>query len=473
MDLTGPGEGAARPESFFISYNKADEAWALWCRWALLGAGYGAMCQATDIRPGHDFVAMMHLALNTNDRLLLVLSPDSLASDFVAAEWGAAFADDPAGRKRKLVGVRVRDCQPGGLLKTRVHIDLVGLADEEAALSRFLDGLLEKPTSANARPRFPNSVAKGGGAVARADGPAFPGGGPRPDAGDGGAKADGCVPNSAAAAKGRAYAKAVADGIAGILEPATAVITHFYAGLDLSVERLQPRVLAEAIAALLVAMTPARTFQVLREARERFEDPGREDPQALNAIRKVVRRVVLLIYDEADLTSLRNAGAAGGGLMLSIPAANETFAEILMARFDDRPPAARNMGPAEWPVGQNAIPLPAEMGPGYLGRFAEVFERHVFEQALGQRDRRLTSETDKRSIANGNIRMRNKRTNGSLYCIVDVPIDEADRPYFEARLTALVKDWPSIHFVRLDDAFERRSRENALLWALKDMLHDG
>jgi TIR domain len=41
---------------FFISYNKADRAWAEWIAWQLEQAGYQTTNQAWDFRPGSNFV---------------------------------------------------------------------------------------------------------------------------------------------------------------------------------------------------------------------------------------------------------------------------------------------------------------------------------------------------------------------------------------------------------------------------------
>ena len=62
----------------------------------------------------------------------MVLSSAYCGSQFGEAEWRAAFAKDPTGEVGLLLPVRVQECQPPGLLASRVYIDLVGL-DEEAA----------------------------------------------------------------------------------------------------------------------------------------------------------------------------------------------------------------------------------------------------------------------------------------------------------------------------------------------------
>jgi hypothetical protein len=104
---------------FFISYTGVDRRWAEWIAWILEEAGYSTCLQAWDFRPGGNFVVEMHTGVQA-ERTIAVLSPDYLDSRFGTAEWAAVFADDPIGEKGKLVPVRVRACDPTGLLKARI-----------------------------------------------------------------------------------------------------------------------------------------------------------------------------------------------------------------------------------------------------------------------------------------------------------------------------------------------------------------
>lgn len=140
---------------FFVSYNRADKAWAEWIAWILEEAGHTAVIQAWDFRPGGNFVLDMQRAAAETDKTLVVLSQDYLNSEFTQPEWAAAFADDPTSLQRKLIPVRVGDCQPGGLLRAIVYVDLVGLEVEEARQA-ILNALPErlKPES---EPVFPKA----------------------------------------------------------------------------------------------------------------------------------------------------------------------------------------------------------------------------------------------------------------------------------------------------------------------------
>jgi hypothetical protein len=55
-------------ERLFISYNKADEAWAEWAAWIFQETGYQVTIQGWHFLPGHNFVYKMNQALAQSDR---------------------------------------------------------------------------------------------------------------------------------------------------------------------------------------------------------------------------------------------------------------------------------------------------------------------------------------------------------------------------------------------------------------------
>ena len=78
--------------NFFISYNQADREWAEWIAWQLEEAGYTTIHQGWDFHPADNFPIKINEALRDSERLIAVLSPDYVTSNFAAAEWAAAFA---------------------------------------------------------------------------------------------------------------------------------------------------------------------------------------------------------------------------------------------------------------------------------------------------------------------------------------------------------------------------------------------
>jgi hypothetical protein len=131
-------------KNFFISYNKADKDWSQWIDWVLRSKNYSTFTQFTDIPWGSDFIVKMDDGLKDSERVILVVSPDSLESGFVKREWSIAMARDPDGTKGLLLPIRVRDCDPSGLLSVQVYLDLVA-KEEAAATTTLWDALAKLP----------------------------------------------------------------------------------------------------------------------------------------------------------------------------------------------------------------------------------------------------------------------------------------------------------------------------------------
>ncbi len=140
---------------FFISYNHRDREWAEWITWELEHAGYICMIQEWDFVPGANFIAQMHYGLLRCRRVVAIVSANYLTSAFVTAEWAAAYADDPDGKRRKLLPIRVEDIQVSGLLRAIVYVDLVGI-DEESARKAILTAAKVDRRKPENSPAFPS-----------------------------------------------------------------------------------------------------------------------------------------------------------------------------------------------------------------------------------------------------------------------------------------------------------------------------
>ena len=132
------GEASPGGWDFFVSYTQADRAWAEWIAWILEEDGRRVLIQAWDFVSGTNWVQSMQAGTRDAARTIAVLSGEYLTSVFGGAEWQAAWASDPAGTGRKLLTVRVADCNRPGLLATVVGVDLFGLS-ETAAKARLRD----------------------------------------------------------------------------------------------------------------------------------------------------------------------------------------------------------------------------------------------------------------------------------------------------------------------------------------------
>ena len=132
--------GGGTPVDFFISYTKADENWAEWIWSELVQAGQVVVAQFNDFGPGADWFKEMDKALMGARRVIGVLSPAYLESDYATAEWQAVLRDDPEGTQRRFVPVMVVRCRPRGMAGAPTRIDLVGV-DEGEARRRLFAGL--------------------------------------------------------------------------------------------------------------------------------------------------------------------------------------------------------------------------------------------------------------------------------------------------------------------------------------------
>lgn len=145
-------EGA--PVDFFISYASEDQTWAEWIAWQIEGEGHSVAVQAWDFEVGQDFLHEMRRYVRTAARVICVLTEAYSRSRMAEAEWRDVFARDPDGRLGLLVPVRVEDCEPPDLLRSRIYIDLVGMA-ESSAQEALLNGLTRGRRRPIRPPGFP------------------------------------------------------------------------------------------------------------------------------------------------------------------------------------------------------------------------------------------------------------------------------------------------------------------------------
>ena len=155
---------------FFISYTQADRAWAEWIAWLLEEDHHRVLIQAWDFVGGSNWVQRMRDGVSGAERTVAVLSPDYLESEFGTAEWAAAWSMDPLSAARKLLTVRVKECDRPDFLGQIVSIDLFGITESAARtrLRRLVAGAMTGRVKPEKSPPFP------GGSRAIAHRPLFP-----------------------------------------------------------------------------------------------------------------------------------------------------------------------------------------------------------------------------------------------------------------------------------------------------------
>jgi hypothetical protein len=153
---------------FFISYSKADLAWAEWVTWQLDNEGYRCLVQFRDFRPGMDFMDRMRSALTRSRQVIALLSSDYMCSEHAQSELNAALRRDPLGRGSLLLPIRVEKCEPQEILEGRIYIDLVGKSPTQAKRD-LLQGVAASrlsfkkpaPSRFSTKPPFPAEGSEG------------------------------------------------------------------------------------------------------------------------------------------------------------------------------------------------------------------------------------------------------------------------------------------------------------------------
>jgi hypothetical protein len=126
----------ALPE-FFISRagaHPADVAMAAKVGQIIEAEGRRVVLQQWDFA-NRNFMERMDAALASGARVVAILTPQYLASDYCAAEWMHALDGDPLNRSSRLIVLRAAECEPNGLLRTIAYWDLAPIRDRDDLLT--------------------------------------------------------------------------------------------------------------------------------------------------------------------------------------------------------------------------------------------------------------------------------------------------------------------------------------------------
>lgn len=154
-DVEGEDDGW----DFFVSYTQTDRAWAEWIAWILEEDGHRVLVQAWDFVPGSNWTQGMQDGVTRAARTIAVLSNNYMKSTFAAAEWQTVWSQDPAGTQRKLITVRVEECERPGFLGPVVGIDLFGRdeARAKAILRQAVASAIQGHAKPGSQPRYPGN----------------------------------------------------------------------------------------------------------------------------------------------------------------------------------------------------------------------------------------------------------------------------------------------------------------------------
>lgn len=148
---------------FFVSYAEQDKQWAMWIVAVLEDAKYRVHARYLFDLAGSKDLVVVQDGMRRARKTIAVLTPAYLSSPFVTSQWGPAWQQDPQGMERKLVPVRVEECQPDGFLQGITSIDLFD-RDHQAAAEHLLEEVRASLNGRRARspgkPVFPGKPTK-------------------------------------------------------------------------------------------------------------------------------------------------------------------------------------------------------------------------------------------------------------------------------------------------------------------------
>ena len=133
----------------FLSHNSADKPWTERLARAVeadrSGPPLKVFFDTWDVPYGGDIPAELEQGLQNSRYVGLVLSPESLASDWVTLERSTAIHRDPGARQRSLIPLLLRTCEVPDMLARLKYIDFRREQDFDAGLQALVAILRGRP----------------------------------------------------------------------------------------------------------------------------------------------------------------------------------------------------------------------------------------------------------------------------------------------------------------------------------------
>jgi predicted nucleotide-binding protein len=140
----------------FISYSHQDKAWVneqLLSR--LEGAGLRVCIDERDFAIGVPSLINMEQAVDNSRHTLIVLTPDWVASEWTEFESLLAGTSDPAGRRRKIIPLMLKQCEPPSRIAMLTWADFRDPQQYETQFNRLINQL--RTMSAASAPTKPGA----------------------------------------------------------------------------------------------------------------------------------------------------------------------------------------------------------------------------------------------------------------------------------------------------------------------------
>jgi hypothetical protein len=144
MGITEAPKAENERWNFFLSHNRHDKPWVRELYRLLVDAGKTVFFDEEDIPDGAPLLREIERGVRGSERILLVLTRTSLASDWVALELMSVVSRDVAARKRRLIPILLEDVDEASIPDAVGVLKMVDLRDRETrdeSLRRLLKAL--------------------------------------------------------------------------------------------------------------------------------------------------------------------------------------------------------------------------------------------------------------------------------------------------------------------------------------------
>jgi hypothetical protein len=136
----------------FISYSNKDSTWV---RGTLLphleGEGLRVCIDYRDFEPGLPSLVNMENAVERSRKTLIVLTPTWVESEWTAFESLLIQTDDPAGRRARMIPLRLKPCGPPKRIAMLTYVDFTQPSEVEFQLQRLVAVIRAEPVSDSPR----------------------------------------------------------------------------------------------------------------------------------------------------------------------------------------------------------------------------------------------------------------------------------------------------------------------------------
>jgi hypothetical protein len=150
--------------SIFLSYNSKDRAFALKLGEALTERGIKVWIDEGELRVGDSLVDRISAGLMQTDYVGIILSPNSVSSEWVNREMKAALTYEIETKHARILPILYKDCEIPLLLKEKLYVDFRNSETDVLAfvtrVSHLVETLLGQKTSNPKKEDIDKSPAK-------------------------------------------------------------------------------------------------------------------------------------------------------------------------------------------------------------------------------------------------------------------------------------------------------------------------